>query len=118
MKYLITIFIIFTLTIKPVLPMVNFVINYDYVVENLCEKRDQPENSCHGKCFLAKELSKTQNNNTQNAGKILSIDNFIAQDIFSVSNYQSYITKNRSAILNVDFFHTKYPSSVFRPPLI
>jgi len=44
--------------LKPVLPVLDYIINYDYIVKELCENKAKPELHCNGKCHLAKELAK------------------------------------------------------------
>ncbi len=44
--------------LKPVFPLFSYVLNYQYIVENLCVNREKPQLSCNGKCHLAKELAK------------------------------------------------------------
>jgi hypothetical protein len=44
--------------VKPFWPVVDYMLNYDYIVENLCENRDKPQLKCNGKCYLSKQLSK------------------------------------------------------------
>src|SRR5277367_1944336 len=46
----------------------SYQINKDYISKNLCENRMKPGCCCHGKCYLAKQLAKDQNNQ-QSAGK-------------------------------------------------
>jgi hypothetical protein len=46
------------LFLKPVLPVFEYVVNYDYIVKELCENKDKPELHCNGKCHLMKELAK------------------------------------------------------------
>lgn len=43
---------------KPLWPFVEYMINYDYIVNKLCENRDKPEMHCNGKCYLTKQLAK------------------------------------------------------------
>lgn len=43
---------------KPLWPVVEYVVNYDYIVNVLCENKDKPEMQCNGKCHLTKELAK------------------------------------------------------------
>lgn len=43
---------------KPFWPVVEYVVNYEYIVTTLCENRDKPEMHCNGKCYLSKELAK------------------------------------------------------------
>lgn len=32
--------------------------NYDYIVNVLCENKDRPQLNCDGKCYLAKQFAK------------------------------------------------------------
>ena len=63
--------------LKPVLPYVEYTINYEYISEVLCENKELPELECNGKCHLAKQF--------ENAGKkeqkkpfsaLLKMDNY------------------------------------------
>ncbi|WP_298148660.1 hypothetical protein [Flavobacterium sp.] len=44
--------------LKPVFPLFTYILNYQYIVENLCVNREKPQLSCNGKCHLAKEIAK------------------------------------------------------------
>ncbi|NDI98392.1 hypothetical protein GWA97_04840 [Flavobacterium sp. LaA7.5] len=44
--------------IKPVLPVFDYIINYEYIANELCENKAVPELHCNGKCQLMKELAK------------------------------------------------------------
>lgn len=46
------------LLLKPVLPLVDYVVNYDYISKVLCENKAKPELKCNGKCHLMRELAK------------------------------------------------------------
>lgn len=49
---------------KPLFPVLDYVINYDYITKELCENKEKPELKCNGKCHLKKELanaSETEN---------------------------------------------------------
>tara|TARA_R110000868_G_scaffold60556_5_gene184822 strand:- start:55 stop:396 length:342 start_codon:yes stop_codon:yes gene_type:complete len=52
--------------IKPFWPVVEYVVNYDYIVNVLCENKDKPQLNCDGKCYLAKQLAKESEQNNQN----------------------------------------------------
>lgn len=43
---------------KPLLPIVEYVVFYDYFKNELCENKEKPELECNGKCHLAKEMAK------------------------------------------------------------
>ncbi|KGO89614.1 hypothetical protein [Flavobacterium suncheonense] len=49
---------IFTILLKPIVPVVTFVVNYDYIAKELCENKTKPQLHCNGKCYLKKELAK------------------------------------------------------------
>ncbi len=44
--------------LKPILPVADYIINYDYIAKVLCENKAKPELKCNGKCQLMKELAK------------------------------------------------------------
>ena len=43
---------------KPVIPVVEYIVFYDYIKNELCVNKDKPEMKCNGKCHLMKEMSK------------------------------------------------------------
>lgn len=50
--------VIFAIFLRPILPVIDYVINYEYISTVLCENKDKPELKCCGKCHLKKELAK------------------------------------------------------------
>ncbi|MEN9488966.1 MAG: hypothetical protein RL494_1231 [Bacteroidota bacterium] len=48
--------------LKPVLPVVEYVVNYEYISKVLCVNKDKPKLQCNGKCHLMKELAKASEN--------------------------------------------------------
>lgn len=49
------------------MPVVSYVINYDFYKNVLCENKAKPELQCNGKCHLAKEIkaAKQQDGNSK-----------------------------------------------------
>lgn len=120
LKFFISFFIIFTIAIRPVLPMLNYVINYDYIVKNLCENRNVADSNCKGKCYVGKELAKTekQSNNSQNV-KIAGLDVFLSHEILSFSEFsQSNIQLKNPNSDYIDSYTSEYFSRIFHPPLV
>ncbi|HCN50927.1 MAG TPA: hypothetical protein DIT10_17875 [Chryseobacterium sp.] len=120
MRLIISIFIIFTVAIRPVLPLVNYAVNYDYIVKNLCEKRDIPQSTCKGKCYVEKELAKTEKqSNSSQTVKIAGLDVFLSHEILSFSHpfdSDPQIDVPDSDYINSHF--SEYFSRIFHPPLI
>ncbi len=57
MKKLILLLALFML-VKPSFPIIDYVVNYEYISKELCENKAKPELQCNGKCHLMKELAK------------------------------------------------------------
>jgi len=95
------------------------VVNYEYIVKNLCENKENIDSSCKGKCFVKKELAKTekQSNNSQNI-KIAGIDFFISGDITSLSviKFEFLIKRVHTDLLVL--YHSDNFSKIFHPPLV
>lgn len=45
--------------------LVDFQINKEYIAENLCENKDEPESCCEGSCHLTKELNEVEEKESQ-----------------------------------------------------
>ena len=52
--------------VKPLWPIAEYVINYDYIVTNLCENKDRPQLQCGGKCYLAKMFAEKSTDDHKN----------------------------------------------------
>lgn len=52
--------------LQPLWPLVEYVVNYDYISTVLCENRDVPEMQCNGKCYLSKMLAKEKQQQDKN----------------------------------------------------
>ncbi|HLW14642.1 MAG TPA: hypothetical protein VKX30_03975 [Flavobacteriaceae bacterium] len=45
--------------IRPILPVLEYGWNYEYISKVLCINTDKPELKCDGKCYLTQEIQKT-----------------------------------------------------------
>lgn len=53
--------------LKPIFPVIDYVVNYHYIATVLCENKDKPELKCCGKCHLKKELAKASEGEKPNS---------------------------------------------------
>lgn len=67
-KKAIFIIVLFMLA-KPVIPVLDYIVNYDYIAKELCENKAKPEMHCNGKCHLMKELAKASEGEKQQQEK-------------------------------------------------
>ena len=66
MKPFIILSVAFVMLVKPLWPVAEYIMNYDYIVNVLCENKDRPQLNCDGKCYLAKQLAKESEDGGQN----------------------------------------------------
>lgn len=71
-------------------PVLDYMANYDYIVNTLCENRDKPEMECNGKCHLSKELAKEAGADDKNPLNGKTSKTEIPQVIIS-ENIQEYV---------------------------
>ncbi|MFT3823033.1 MAG: hypothetical protein QM731_03900 [Chitinophagaceae bacterium] len=97
----------------------QFAMNRDYIINNLCENRDKPSVHCNGKCLLNKHLAKAHDANDSQNQKGASATVFIDY----VTDVPSY-SLTRPAILTQSFYSSQstaytagYPDNIFHPPL-
>lgn len=58
MKSYVVLFVTAIMLVKPLWPIAEYIVNYDYIVNTLCENKDRPQLQCNGKCYLSKQLAK------------------------------------------------------------
>jgi len=44
--------------VKPVLPVMEYFVNYDYITKELCINKDKKNLHCNGKCHLKNKLAE------------------------------------------------------------
>lgn len=122
MKHLLTLFIVFNMAIRPLMPLVDYAVNYNFISNNLCENKSKPQLLCNGKCYLKKELSKTAGGESKNNSRIkvsALADTFIIYETFVfLSNDFNHIENLK---INSEFstaYNFSIFSKIFHPPLV
>jgi hypothetical protein len=117
----IAIIVTFLLLAKPILPLIDYCVNYKYIANELCENQDKPELECNGKCHLKKELAKaaTEENSTSKDKKQVSkqeIEILFYQEAFQFEskNISIVYTETPTYYFN-NYFHLN-SSQIFHPP--
>ncbi len=108
--------------VQPILPIVDYLVNYNYIVNELCENRDKPVLACNGKCYLEKQVKQQLNLRINkeipkppkvNYEKILSIKNVLDNFVFI-----GVIQNQASPLFYNDLKGINLLISIFRPPII
>lgn len=108
--------------VKPVLPVLDYVVNYEYISKELCVNKAKPKMKCNGKCHLMKELAKASENETpissnkKTASHELEVLFF--EEIKSFKIASIYFEDRQKANNNYsDLYFYLNSDSVFRPPI-
>jgi hypothetical protein len=114
--------ICFTMLLKPVIPVFEYVANYNYISTVLCINKEAPAMHCNGKCHLMKELAKAAESEKplsqekkQTAAE--TTDLFIQDNYSFVPPVFYPVVK---PVVNCPYTNKSYTSaigSVFRPPI-
>ena len=51
--------------IRPLLPYLDYFVNYEYISEVLCISKEKPMSTCNGKCYLSQQLKEAQQTEKQ-----------------------------------------------------
>lgn len=122
MKLLYSILFTFYMVFRPLIPLVEYAVNYNYIVDTLCINKTKPEVHCNGKCYLSKELAKANDNTestpfskAKNSGqKILDI--YILPEIAEVTVTEKIPFFNFNFIYKTDYSFL-FLKHIFRPPV-
>ena len=104
---------------KDTLTFLLFKLNQDYIAKNLCEKKDEANNSCCGSCYLKKKL--TENHNKDVKGPIPPSKNK-TEPLFDKFNkvqvdQSKFVTqRTKKLILNDPTPPLLFSSRIFHPP--
>ncbi len=108
--------------LKPVLPVIDYVVNYEYISKVLCINKAKPKLQCNGKCHLMKELAKTSetetpiSSNKKTVSRELEVLFFEEINSFKITS----IFFDKKQIVNnnySDLYYYLNSDSVFRPPI-
>lgn len=55
---------------RPVVPVIEFIINQDYISEFLCINTDKPKLQCNGKCYLMQMIQEQEDEKRKNIPRI------------------------------------------------
>ena len=117
------ILISFLMFLKPVLPVLEYIVNYDYIVTELCENKSKPELHCNGKCHLEKELAKASESDSSTSSEkktsFQQAEIVFCQAIEAMDFRQIYFPNSTLISNNYSNFYFHLNNSyVFHPPII
>lgn len=127
MKYLIVIFTICSILGKDIYQAtwdIWYVVNKEYVAQELCENQEIPMLNCNGKCYLSKQLEKAESalkdleNNHKNNRPVMSENVKIAQNFDFLAHFEEILEEtSKTEFQNTnDFREILFINSIDHPP--
>lgn len=116
---LVLLFIMTAYIIVPIVPVIDYLINKDYIAKNLCVNKDKPKSCCKGKCHMIKELKKTnstsdsENRNSGKKTQLREVNEYLICNSAKLSLFYRdfYYFMQKSS-----HFHSLSIAAVFVPP--
>ncbi|WP_026990380.1 hypothetical protein [Flavobacterium subsaxonicum] len=113
--------VVFMLLARPVMPVLEYILNYDYIVKELCVNKAKPQMHCNGKCHLMKELAKAAEKEKPASDKKVATQQAEVLFLTSTTNYTFKALPVIFTQKNSVGYHNLYTSlisvAVFRPPV-
>lgn len=112
---------------KPIIPVFDYVINYDYIVKELCENKEKPELQCNGKCQLMKEMAKAaeaetateKSNSTEKKTAQSTIEILFFEEINAFETNNNFSSsKNCSFTFYSNLYSSTNSFAFFHPPIV
>jgi hypothetical protein len=114
--------ILIAILLKPIFPVIDYMVNYEYISEVLCENKAKPMMHCNGKCHLMKELANTNENDKQAPSDkkgytpVLELLFFQEINTYSLATFCFLDTENRNYNYS-NLYSTTNMKSLLRPPI-
>lgn len=108
--------------IQPIIPIIEYFVNYDYIASELCENRNKPILTCNGKCYLEEQV--VQQLDIDNSQEIpmppkVDFEKFITiktkQFVYSLFDVSTILQKPIFSNTLEDKINS---STIFRPPIV
>jgi hypothetical protein len=114
--------IIIAIFLKPIFPVIEYLVNYEYISKVLCENKAKPIMHCNGKCHLMKELAKAAENekpassDKKGYSPVLEVLFFQEIKTFSVASV-SFLDKENNSNTYSNLYSNSHLEFLFRPPI-
>ena len=107
--------------VRPLVPIMEYYANYDYIATVLCENKDKPYLECNGKCYLQKQLKEVNHDNHEHKSTIpqINFDDYPISPLDQFS-YQLKVFKelNSEKSYYVNYTSQDFFKSIFKPPQV
>lgn len=104
---------------RPLLPIIEYYANYDYIATVLCENKDKPYLECNGKCYLQKQLKKASHDTHDHKSTVpkINLDDYPVSPLtYYSSNLKTCKIENQDKLMPDSKYANAFFNTVFKPP--
>lgn len=116
----IAVILTFVILFKPLSPIVDYFVNYEYISKVVCVNKETPIMGCDGKCYLMSELAKSAETEKPISDKkviVKEVELLFFQEIKTILLVKNIVVT--APILNTNYsnlYSYLNSCSVFHPP--
>ena len=105
--------------VRPVMPIIEYYANYDYIATELCENKDKPYLECNGKCYLEKQLKLVNHSNHNHESTLpqINLEDYpispVEQFTFQIKEFNQI---NSECLFDYTSSSQLYLNAIFKPP--
>ena len=119
MKFLFPLFALL-IVLRPAFPVVEYVLNYDYIATELCENKEIVELECNGKCYLMKSLAEAAEKESQQSKDQTSKKAEVPLLFLEEIETESQVSFEKPEVKTTDLYRNQYSNlfifDFFHPP--
>lgn len=106
--------------IQPVMPLIEYQVNKEYIASVLCENRNEPALACNGKCYLEKQVKESQEKSShEHSLPQIDFTKYPVSPIGNISyQFQEFEALNGAQFIEQTLELQLYSNSLFRPPIV
>lgn len=116
-SYICVILVLFQ-TVHQAFIVTNYLVEKERIAKELCENKDKPMLNCNGKCYLAKQLKKSETKQNEKFTVHSELPVFILQSEPVIEQELVRFVKAKKYYFSNCSFENKIVSDVFHPPCI
>lgn len=104
--------------LQPIMPLIEYNMNKEYIVSVLCENRNKPELGCNGKCYLDKKIksSKSHDSHDHSIPQIDLSKYPVSLLDYSTCKIEEFKLFDSEQLSVVEFTSQDFHTSLLKPP--
>lgn len=108
------------MALKPLMPLIDYALNYEKITTELCINIEKPELLCNGFCYLREEVNTTEKNHSKNndVNYLIKYSEAIVsqkQEIEDVNSFKKFLKLPKDLYLNN--YKNQLIKLIFHPPI-